>query len=109
MADPRFVTNAQGERVGVILDLATYEQMLAEDPELLTNMSEVELMALAKSELAPGAQQALRSLQEKSSEQTLSKAEAEDLVRLLEQIDSLNILKARAHLHLATIHQYKQE
>ena len=56
MADPRFVTNAQGERVGVILDLSTYQQMLAgqDDPELLIGMTEVELVALAESETRPG-------------------------------------------------------
>ena len=102
MADPRFVTNAQGERVGVILDLATYEQMLEGrgDPELLTGMTEVELTALAEGELAPNAQQQLRSLTEKSSEQTLSEDEVERLERLLEQVDYLNILKARARYTL---------
>ena len=102
MADPRFITNAQGERVGVILDLATYEQMLEgrDDPELLTGMTEVELTALAEGELAPNAQQQLRSLTEESSEQTLSEDEVERLERLLEQVDYLNILKARARYTL---------
>ena len=102
MADPRFVTNAQGERVGVLLDLETYEQMLEgkADPEVLLGMSEVELMALAGSELSPGQQQQLGSLQEKSSEQVLSEDETERLDSVLEQIDYLNILKARARYTL---------
>ena len=102
MANPRFVTNAQGERVSVILDLETYEQMLAsqDDPEILTGMAEVELTALAESKLAPEAQQQLKRLSEKSGGQTLSKNESEDLARLLEQIDYLNILKARARYTL---------
>ena len=108
MADPRFVTNAQGERVGVLLDLETYEQMLTgkdkleDDPEVLAGVSEVELTALAESELAPSAQRQVQSLTEKSSEQTLSADEAEHLERLLEQIDYLNILKARARYTLQT-------
>ena len=102
MADPRFVTNAQGERVGVLLDLATYEQMLGgkQDPEVLLGMSEVELLALAGSELSPGQQQQLQGLQEKSSVQALSEDEIERLDTILEQIDPLNILKARARYTL---------
>ena len=102
MAAPRFVTNAQGERVGVILDLATYEQMLVsqDDPEILTGMTEVELTALAENKLAPEAQQQLQRLSEKSGEQTLSSAEIEQLDYLLGQIDYLNILKARARYTL---------
>ena len=102
MADPRFVTNAQGERVGVILDLATYEQMLGgkKDPEVLLGMSEVELMALAQSELSPGHQQQLGSLQEKRSVQALSEDETKRLDSILEQIDYLNTLKARARYTL---------
>lgn len=102
MADPRFVTNAQGERVGVILDLTTYEQMLAgrDDPDILLGLSEVELAALAESELAPGSQQRLQNLQERGSKQPLSEDEVEQIDHLLEQIDQLNILKARARYTL---------
>ena len=102
MEDPRFVTNAQGERVGVILDLSTYEQMLSsqDDPELLAGMTELELAALAESELSPGNQQRLQDLAEKSSEQSLSESESEQLGHLLEQVDHLNVLKARARYTL---------
>ena len=104
MENPRFVTNAQGERVGIILDLSTYEQMLSsqDDPELLTGMTEVELAALSESELAPGNQQRLQDLAEKSSEQALSESESEQLGYLLEQVDHLNVLKARARYTLKT-------
>ena len=84
------------------MDLATYEQMLEgqADPEILTGMTEVELTALAESKLAPDAQQQLQRLSEKRGEQTLSEDEVEHLGRLLEQIDYLNILKARARYTL---------
>ena len=102
MADPRFVTNAQGERVGVLLDLSTYEQMLAgrDDPELLLDLSEPELAALAEGELALGSQQDLHILREKSGAHALSEDEAERLDRLIERIDQLNVLKARARYTL---------
>ena len=102
MEDPRFITNAQGERVGVILDLSTYEQMLSsqDDPELLAGMTELELAALAESELAPSNQQRLQDLAEKSREQSLSESESEQLGYLLEQVDHLNVLRARARYTL---------
>ena len=98
MADPRFVTNAQGERVGVILDLSTYEQMLVgqDDPDALHGLSEVELTALAESTLTLGSQQELQSLQDKNEADALSEDEAARLDHLIEQVDQLNVLKARA-------------
>ena len=104
MADPRFVTNVQGERVGVILDLPTYEQMLAAqaDPDLLQGLSDVELAALAESALTPGGQRELQRLQDKQEATALSEDEAEHLDRLIEQVDQLNILKARARYTLHT-------
>lgn len=46
MTERQFITNEQGERVGVLLDLAVYEQLIrgvTEDRELLTDLSEAEL------------------------------------------------------------------
>ena len=104
MADPRFVTNVQGERVGVILDLPTYEQMLAAqaDPDLLQGLSDLELAALAESALTPGGQRELQRLQDKQEATALSGDEAEHLDRLIEQVDHLNLLKARARYTLQT-------
>ena len=103
MTDPRFITNALGERVGVILDLETYQQMLAprDDAELLTELSDAELVALAKSKLAPEDQQCLSDLQERCDTGTLSEAEHDMFERLLGQIDQLNVLRARAQHTLA--------
>lgn len=103
MTDPRFVTNALGERIGVILDLETYQQMLApkDDAELLTELSDAELVALAESKLAPEDQQRLSDSQEKCDTGTLSDAEHDLFERLLGQIDQLNVLRARAQHTLA--------
>ncbi|WP_258169694.1 hypothetical protein [Nostoc sp. 'Peltigera membranacea cyanobiont' N6] len=41
----QYVTNAQGDKVGVLLDLETYQQLtnLSIDPELLIGLSQDEL------------------------------------------------------------------
>lgn len=103
MTDPRFLTNARGDRIGVVLDLETYQQLLArkEDAELLTELSDAELVALAESRLAPEDQQRLGALQEKCDAGALSEDENEAFERLLAQIDQLNVLKARAQYTLA--------
>ncbi len=48
-----YVTNAQGEKVGVLLNLETYQQLtnLSIDSELLIALNQDELQALAESSL----------------------------------------------------------
>lgn len=51
----RYITNEQGERVGILLDLDEYHQLTrssVSDPEFLVGLSEPELQALAQSTLA---------------------------------------------------------
>ena len=46
----QYVTNEQGQRTGVLLDVAVYQQLVgqnAADSDLLTGMSQEELEALA--------------------------------------------------------------
>jgi hypothetical protein len=98
MAAPRFVTNAAGERTDVILDISTYERLLAskDDADLLLGLTKAELEALAHSQLASIDAQALQDLGQKASSANLNPEEAEQLDSQLEHIDQLNILKARA-------------
>lgn len=86
----------------MILDLSTYKQMLVgqDDPDVLHGMSEVELTALAESTLTLGNRQELQSLQDKNEADALSEDEAVRLDHLIEQIDQLNVLKARARYTL---------
>ena len=100
MAETQFITNEQGERVGVILDLPTYNQLISEDSELLTNLSEAELTALANSKLSLEEQTQLDTLLNKQTSEPLSETENLLLDVLVEQIDHLNILKARARYTL---------
>ncbi|OYE04194.1 hypothetical protein [Nostoc sp. 'Peltigera membranacea cyanobiont' 232] len=106
----QYVTNARGDKVGVLLDLETYQQLtnLSIDSELLIGLSQDELQALAESYLSPKAQIQLQELLIKNSENDLSHDETETLDRLLAQVDQLNILKTRARYTL-NIFQNKQQ
>ena len=95
----RYITNEQGERVGVLLDLAEYHRLIDQlilDPDLLTGLSQAELEALAESVLAPTTQARLDDLLTRNAEAQLSAEEMVELDHLLDQVDQLNILKTRA-------------
>ncbi|MCF2146212.1 hypothetical protein IQ276_007050 [Desmonostoc muscorum LEGE 12446] len=106
----QYVTNAEGEKIGVLLDLETYQQLtnLSIDSELLIGLSKEELQALAENSLFPKVQIQLQDLLNKNSENHLSNEESEILDRLLAQVDQLNILKTRARYTL-NIFQKKQQ
>lgn len=99
----RYVTNEQGERVGVLVDLEVYNRLtnpLALDAECLTGLSPAELQALAESMLAPAAQACLDDLLARNTQTQLSVDEIAELDRLLAQVDQLTILKTRARYTL---------
>jgi hypothetical protein len=99
----RYVTSENGERVAVLLDLEVYLQLarqLPSDPDLLVGLSEAELRALSESMLAPSAQARLDELLTHNAEIQLSLEESAELDQLLEQVDQLTILKARARYTL---------
>jgi PHD/YefM family antitoxin component YafN of YafNO toxin-antitoxin module len=99
----RYVTNEQGERVGVLLDLEAYNRLanpLALDEECLIGLSRDELQALADSRLAPAAQHQLDDLLVRNAESQLSADEIANLDHLLAQVDQLTILKTRARYTL---------
>jgi hypothetical protein len=100
--DVRYVTDEAGERVAVLLDLATYHKLTAarSDSELLTGLSHDELVALAESALSVDAQNQLNDLLSRNTEGALSGDDLATLDRLLSRVDDLNILKARARYTL---------
>ncbi len=101
----RYVTDEQGERVGVLLDMDEYRRLTKSstlDTELLVGLSQAELEALAESMLAPATQSRLDELLARHAEDQLSPDETAELDRLLTQVDQLNILKTRARY---TLHQ----
>ncbi|MCP2727578.1 hypothetical protein [Limnofasciculus baicalensis] len=99
----RYITNEEGERVGILLDLAAYHRLtnpLAMDEECLISLSQDELQALADSMLAPAAQNQLDDMLIQNAESQLSPDEIANLDRLLAQVDQLTILKTRARYTL---------
>lgn len=99
----RYVTNEQGERVGVLLDIELYNKLafpLALDAECLVGLTKVELEALAESKLIPVEQNQLDELLAKNALSQLSADENAALDRLIDLIDQLTILKTRARYTL---------
>ncbi len=103
----QYVTNQQGERVGVLLDLETYDRLVkfaTSDEELLMGLSLEELQALANGQLASAEQTQLGELLAQNAEDQLSADDAATLDRLLTQVDNLNILKTRARYTLQQLY-----
>lgn len=107
----QYITRENGQRVGVVLSWEDYRNIqarLLDDPELLPGLSETELRALSEGMLTVEHQERLSALLDRNREQSLTANEAQELDRYLEQIDSLNILKARARLTLQHLRQIEQ-
>lgn len=99
----QYLTNNQGERIGVLLDLDTYHKLMNQsvvDSELLINLSIDELQALADIKLSTSTQTELNDLLARNSDNQLSNNESEILDSLLTKVDQLNILKTRARYSL---------
>jgi len=99
----QYVTDTEGNQVGVLLDIDVYRELVSSgrgDPELLTNLSEEELQALAESQLGPARQARLDELLSRQHEETLSEEEVAELDALLAQVDHLTTLKTRARYTL---------
>ncbi|MEB3160937.1 MAG: hypothetical protein VKL20_05710 [Synechocystis sp.] len=104
MSSPlQYITNEQGQKIGVLLDLESYSQLVQSknlDGEYLTGLSNAELQALATCQLALSEQATLDSLIRKNSAGCLSTDEKQELDELLEKADQLTILKTRARYTL---------
>lgn len=102
----RYITNEQRERVGVLLDLETYNWLThatSVDTDCLIGLNQAELQALAESMLAPAAQARLDELLARNAENQLGEDELAELDRLLAQIDHLTLLKTRARYTLQSL------
>ena len=73
---------------------------MSNESKLLPNVSTAALSALAGAMLAPKAQSRLDELLRRNSEGELSKDETTELDSILQQIDELNLIKARAEYTL---------
>jgi hypothetical protein len=101
----RYITNKQGERVGILLDLETFDRLSnpSNDENSLVGLSQAELKALAESKLAPAAQAQLTELLDRNTEGQLNEEELVELNRLLAQSDHLALLKTRARYTLKSL------
>ncbi len=100
----QYITNEQGDRIGVVLDLDTYSRLTpALDPEYLIGLNIEELKALATCNLALTDQNHLDQLIDRNTENSLSEGELDDLDDLLEKVDHLTILKTRARYTLTRL------
>lgn len=95
----QYLVKEDGQRVGVVLGWEDYETLRATysaDGDLLTGLSEPELQALAEGALSSRYQERLNELLRRNREGQLGADEEQELDRLLEQVDHMNVLKARA-------------
>jgi hypothetical protein len=107
----RYITNEQGERIGVLLDLETYHgltQAADMDTDCLIGLNQAELQALAESMLAPAAQAQLDELLTRHAETQLGEDELAELDYLLAQADHLTLLKTRARYTLQSLENLAQ-
>ena len=102
----QYVTDEQGTRIGVLLDMEAYQKLaipLNSDPDYLSGLSIDELQALAEIHLAIASQSRLDELLIKNAESQLSPDEIKELDRLIVQVDQLTILKTRARYTLSCL------
>src|SRR3990170_1778715 len=95
----QYLVKEDGQRIGVVLSWEDYQTLRAAFPadrDLLSGLSEAELHSLAEGMLSPRHQERLNDLLSGHREGTLPAAEEVELERLLERVDSLNMLKTRA-------------
>jgi glycine cleavage system regulatory protein len=108
MSQPlQYLTNEQGERVGVLLDWNTYARIvnpLGLDEECLVGSID-KLTALASCKLAVAEQNHLDGLVARNTESLLSTDEIAELDDLLAKADRLTILKTRARYTLKCLEQ----
>jgi len=104
----RYITNEQGERVGVLLDWSTYSQLSQSsklDEDCLVGLSIDELNALASCTLAVVEQTCLDDLITRNTESLLCADEVAQLDDLLAKADHLTLLKTRARYTLKCLEE----
>ena len=96
-----YLVKEDGQRMGVVLrweDFLALQAMLPADPDLLAGLSEPELTVLADGMLSSRYQTRLDVLLQRNRNDELSPAEEQELSALLEHVDYMDLLKARARI-----------
>ncbi|MCX6029063.1 MAG: hypothetical protein NT169_07140 [Chloroflexi bacterium] len=112
LASPvEYLVREDGQRTGVVLRWEDYQTLRASvpsDPDILVNLSEPELQTLAEGMLSSRYQQRLDELLQRNREDTTDGAAERELDRLLEYVDHMNVLKARANYTLQRLAETKE-
>jgi hypothetical protein len=114
MKHPRpveYLVSEDGRRTGVVLRWEDYEKLTSQsvaDPDLLYGMNEAELRALATGMLASPHDERLNGLLARNQQGRLSVDEARELDELVNYLDQMNVLKARALLTLQRLNEEKE-
>jgi hypothetical protein len=106
-----YLTRADGQRTGVVLRWEDYQALRAyvpADPDMLVNLSEPELQVLANGMLSSAHQQRLSELLQHNRAETIDSAAEAELDHLIEHVDYMNILKARAKYTLQRLAEAKE-
>ena len=107
----QYITNEQGEQVGVLLDLYTYTQLANAaglDKECLVGLSVEALNALASCKLVVAKQSHLDDLMVRNVESLLYDDEIAELDALLAKVDQLTLLKTRTRYTLKCLEEVRQ-
>ena len=94
-----YVVKENGERTAVVLrweDFQALQAMLSSDPDLLPGLSRGALTVLSEGMLTLGGQERLAELLERNQQAELTDSELHELDALIEHVDQMNLLKARA-------------
>ena len=112
----QYIVEESGQRTGVVLGWEDYQAFqvalrtaFSPDPDLLVGISEPELQVLAEGILSPRYQERLNELLQRNREGALSDDEEQELDLLLEHIDHMDTLKARAIYTLQWLRATKEE
>ncbi len=99
----KYIVEEDGQRTGVVMgwdDYQAFQTVLltspSPDPDLLVGISKPELQVLAEGMLSSRHQERLNELLQRNRTQGLSSGEEHEMDLLIERVDSMNTLKARA-------------
>ena len=94
-----YLVKEDGERTAVVLrwsDFQTLQAMFPTDPDVLPGLNRSALIALAEGMLAPVRQERLAELLDRNQADALTATEQHELDELLEYLDQMNLIRARA-------------
>lgn len=94
-----YLVREDGERTGVVLNWQDFQKLrshLERDPDLLVGLDVETLAAIADGMMSAPHQQRLETLLERNRSGALTLEERAELDQLLDDIDRMNLLKARA-------------